>query len=192
MGHPKRMDPSQGNTMEQYTTPVPLLQCVARSEVSGDDMRAPLNPEKPSCAELLAAIEGSRVALEGKIETVAVNLLWVDFRKGSDKVKVTEGSIVELQTEVGALRKQMVQATSTVGWLEASGVTHRASGAKSPDWRSRDAGRLVDTGTGESAVDSHHRVEIQQDGTMAVVAADLVGGTALERGLGVGGDPVAA
>ncbi|KAJ1109481.1 hypothetical protein NDU88_006841 [Pleurodeles waltl] len=180
MGHHKQTDASQGNTMEQYTTPVPLPQCVARLGVSGDDMRAPLNPEEPSRAELLAAIQGSRVALEGKIETVAVNLLQADLMKVSDKVKVAEGSIVELQTEVGALQKQMVQATSTVGWLE------------SPDWRSCDAGRLMDAGTSGSAVDSHHRVEIQQDRTMAVVATDLVGGTALERGLGVGGDPAVA
>ncbi|KAJ1140254.1 hypothetical protein NDU88_006611 [Pleurodeles waltl] len=72
------------------------------------------------------------------------------------------------------------------------GVTHRASRVESLDWRSRDAGRLVDTGTGGSAVDSHHRVEIQQDGTMAVVDTDLAGGTVLERGLGAGGDPAVA
>ncbi|KAJ1153343.1 hypothetical protein NDU88_006104 [Pleurodeles waltl] len=65
--------------------------------------------------------QGSGVALEGKIEPVAVqvNLLRADLWKVSDKVKVAEGSIVELQTEVGALRKQMVQANSTVGRLEA-------------------------------------------------------------------------
>ncbi|KAJ1189166.1 hypothetical protein NDU88_005917 [Pleurodeles waltl] len=162
MGHHKRMDASQGNTMEQYSTPVSLLQRTARSE-------------------------GSRVALEGKIESVAVevNRLRADLRKVSNKAKVAEGSIVELQTEVGALRKQMMQAISTVGRLEASG-------AESPDWRSHDAGRLVDAGTGGSAMDSHHRVEIQQDGTMAVVATDLVGNTALKRGLDEGGDPAVA
>ncbi|KAJ1092734.1 hypothetical protein NDU88_005844 [Pleurodeles waltl] len=117
MGWHKRTDASQGNTMEQYTTPVPLPQRPARSEGSGDDTRPPVNPEEPSHAELLSAIQGSRVALEGKIETVAVevNLVWADLQKVSDKVKMVEGSIVELQTEVGALRKQMVQANSTVG-----------------------------------------------------------------------------
>ncbi|KAJ1135865.1 hypothetical protein NDU88_002294 [Pleurodeles waltl] len=65
-------------------------------------MSVPMYPEEPSRAELLAAIQCSRVALEGKIETVAVevNLLRADFRNVSDKVKVVEGSIVELQTEV--------------------------------------------------------------------------------------------
>ncbi|KAJ1088066.1 hypothetical protein NDU88_001225 [Pleurodeles waltl] len=65
-------------------------------------------------------------------------------------------------------------------------------GAESPDRRSRDAGRLVEAGTGGSAMGSHHRVEIQQVRTMAVVATDLAGGKALERGLGVGGDPAVA
>ncbi|KAJ1145842.1 hypothetical protein NDU88_012125 [Pleurodeles waltl] len=64
---------------------------------------------------------GTGVTLEGKIETVAVevNLLRTDFRKVSDKVKVVEGFIVDLQMELGTLRKQMAQVTSTVGMLEA-------------------------------------------------------------------------
>ncbi|KAJ1092772.1 hypothetical protein NDU88_005882 [Pleurodeles waltl] len=76
--------------------------------------------EEPSHAELLAAIQGARVALEGEIETVAVevNLLRADLRKVSDKVKVAGGTIVDLQTEVGTLRKQMAQVSSTVGKLE--------------------------------------------------------------------------
>ncbi|KAJ1107856.1 hypothetical protein NDU88_005244 [Pleurodeles waltl] len=59
--------------------------------------------------------------LEGKIETVAVevNLLRADLRMVSEKVKVVEGSIVDLQTEVGTFRKQMAQITSTVGTIEA-------------------------------------------------------------------------
>ncbi|KAJ1119156.1 hypothetical protein NDU88_007342 [Pleurodeles waltl] len=110
MGWHKRNDKSQGNTMEQYTTPVPLPQRLALSEGSGDNIRVPANPEEPSRAELLAAIQGYRVALEGKIETVAVevNLLRADLQKVSEKVKVAEGSIVELQLEVEALRKQIV------------------------------------------------------------------------------------
>ncbi|KAJ1210701.1 hypothetical protein NDU88_006063 [Pleurodeles waltl] len=64
--------------------------------------------EEPLQAEILTTIQGSRVALEGKIETVAVevNLHRADLRKISDKVKMAEGSIMELQTEVGVLRKQ--------------------------------------------------------------------------------------
>ncbi|KAJ1100110.1 hypothetical protein NDU88_005199 [Pleurodeles waltl] len=121
MGRHKRMDPSQGNTMEQYTNPVPLPQRPAQADGSRDGVRVPVTSDELSHMELLAAIQGSRVALEGKIETVAVevNLLQADLLKVSDKVKVAEGSIVELQTEVGTLRKQMVQATSTVGRLKA-------------------------------------------------------------------------
>ncbi|KAJ1118060.1 hypothetical protein NDU88_006255 [Pleurodeles waltl] len=75
-----------------------LPQRAARLEVSRDTAGTLLNGEESSQAELLAATQGSRVALEGKIETVAVkvNLLRVDLRKVSDKVKVAEGSIAEL------------------------------------------------------------------------------------------------
>ncbi|KAJ1197581.1 hypothetical protein NDU88_001438 [Pleurodeles waltl] len=101
MGRHKLMNASQGNTMEQYTTQVALPQHVARLGVSGDDVRTPLNIKEPSHADLLAVIQGFWVALSGKIEMVAVdvNLLQADLRKVSDKVKVAEGSIVELQTE---------------------------------------------------------------------------------------------
>ncbi|KAJ1149081.1 hypothetical protein NDU88_001899 [Pleurodeles waltl] len=66
-----------------------------------DVLSTPVTADEPSRAELLAAIQGSRVALEGKIEMVVVevNLLRADLRKVSDKVKVAEGSIVELQME---------------------------------------------------------------------------------------------
>ncbi|KAJ1151185.1 hypothetical protein NDU88_003972 [Pleurodeles waltl] len=96
-------DASQGNTMEQYTTPVPLPQHLARWEGSGDGFSVLANLKESSHAELLVAIRGSRVALEGKIETVTVevNLLWVDLRQVSDKVKVAKGSIAELQAEDG-------------------------------------------------------------------------------------------
>ncbi|KAJ1171573.1 hypothetical protein NDU88_003434 [Pleurodeles waltl] len=101
----RRTDVLQGNTMEQYTT-------VGGTE---EGQSGTMPAEEPSRAKILAAIQGSRVALEGKIETLAVevNLLRADLRKVSDKVKVAEGSIVELQMEVGA------QANSTVGRLEA-------------------------------------------------------------------------
>ncbi|KAJ1100624.1 hypothetical protein NDU88_005705 [Pleurodeles waltl] len=117
----RRTDVSQGNTMEQYTTVVPLQQRTARLGGTEEAQSGMTPAEEPSRAEILAAIQGSRVALEGKIETVAVemNLLRADLRKVSDKVKMVEGSIEELQMEVEVLRKQMAQASSTVGKLEA-------------------------------------------------------------------------
>ncbi|KAJ1135608.1 hypothetical protein NDU88_002046 [Pleurodeles waltl] len=71
--------------MGQYTTPVVLPQRAARLEVSGYAAGMALNSEEPSRAELLVVIQGSWVALEGKIETVAVevNLLQPDLQKVS-------------------------------------------------------------------------------------------------------------
>ncbi|KAJ1146642.1 hypothetical protein NDU88_012906 [Pleurodeles waltl] len=62
---------------------------------------------------------------------------------------------------------------------ESGGAARRASGSESPDWRSHGSGRLEE---------SCHRVEIQRDGTMAVVPANSDGGTASERNLEAGGD----
>ncbi|KAJ1119490.1 hypothetical protein NDU88_007675 [Pleurodeles waltl] len=189
MGRHKQTDTSQGNTMELYSTPVPLPQSPDRSEVSGDDMTVPMNPEEPSRAELLAPIQGSRVGLEGKTETVAVevNLLRADLWKVSDKVKVAEGSIVELQTEEVWRWLEMWDKVAPGRKEGTGGVALRASGVESPDWRSCEAGRLVDAVTGGSAMDSNHRVETQQDGTMAVVSSGQAGGMVVERGLGAGG-----
>ncbi|KAJ1216375.1 hypothetical protein NDU88_003977 [Pleurodeles waltl] len=121
MGRHRKTDVSQGNATGQYTTAVPTPQHVTRVAGSDDGQSGLLPVEEPLRTEILAAIQGSRVALEGKIEMVAVevNLLRADLRKISDKVKVAEGSIVELQAELGTLRKQMAQAGSTVGRLEA-------------------------------------------------------------------------
>ncbi|KAJ1203102.1 hypothetical protein NDU88_006896 [Pleurodeles waltl] len=75
MGRHKRKDASQGNTIEQYTTPVAPPRPTGL-EVSGDAAGALLSAGAPSRAELLAAIQG-------KIETVTVevNLLRADLRK---------------------------------------------------------------------------------------------------------------
>ncbi|KAJ1169215.1 hypothetical protein NDU88_001121 [Pleurodeles waltl] len=159
----KRTDTSQGNTMEQYTTPVPLPQRPARLDVSGDDMRVPMNPEEPSREELLAAIQGSRVALE-------------DGRSHFFDRPEEVWRLLEMWDEVALGRKE-----------GTGGVALRASGEESLDWRSHEAGQLVDAGTGRSAVDSNQRVEIQQDGTMAVMSTGLAGGLDVERGEELGG-----
>ncbi|KAJ1152098.1 hypothetical protein NDU88_004875 [Pleurodeles waltl] len=79
----------------------------------------PASVAEPPGAELLVAIQGTRVALEEKIEAVAleVNLLCTDLRKVSDKVMVVDGSIVELPNEVTTLKKQLAQVTSKSGAL---------------------------------------------------------------------------
>ncbi|KAJ1200632.1 hypothetical protein NDU88_004453 [Pleurodeles waltl] len=57
-----------------------------------------LRQGEPMRAELFAAIEGTRMALDVTIEmlTVDVNLLWEDLRKVADKVNAEEESIIEL------------------------------------------------------------------------------------------------
>ncbi|KAJ1107423.1 hypothetical protein NDU88_004813 [Pleurodeles waltl] len=99
MGRHKQTDASQGNTMEQYTTPVPLPQGLDHLDGSGDSVRVPATSDEPSHAELLAAIQGSRMALEGKIETVAVevNLLLVQKNSAVGRLEagleVAEGGV---------------------------------------------------------------------------------------------------
>ncbi|KAJ1145023.1 hypothetical protein NDU88_011315 [Pleurodeles waltl] len=105
----------------------------------------PAPAEEPSRAELLAAIQGSRVVLEAKIEAVEMNFLGKDLRKVSDKVKVAEESTVDLQKEGAAC----------------------ASGVDDMDSRKR---RESQTQISAQRADiSNGRVEIQQDGIMAVV-----------------------
>ncbi|KAJ1144604.1 hypothetical protein NDU88_010902 [Pleurodeles waltl] len=85
------------------------------------DLVMDLSVEEPLRVELLA-IQVSRVALEDKIETVTleVNLLSTDLWNVSDMVRVAEGSIVDPQSEVAALRKQMDDVTSKAATLEAT------------------------------------------------------------------------
>ncbi|KAJ1138823.1 hypothetical protein NDU88_005204 [Pleurodeles waltl] len=107
--------------MEQHITPAQLPQRQTHMGGPGEVWETLATAEELSHAELLPAIEGSRVVLDGKIKAVAVevNLLQTDLRKVSDKVKVVERSIVDLEMEVSTLRKQMAQVTSPVGMLKA-------------------------------------------------------------------------
>ncbi|KAJ1107873.1 hypothetical protein NDU88_005260 [Pleurodeles waltl] len=59
----------------------------------------------------------------------------------------------------------------------AHGVVNRASGADRSDWRNREGERTMDS-MDQGVVDvPAPRVEIQQDGTMAVVPDESVAGT---------------
>ncbi|KAJ1132065.1 hypothetical protein NDU88_010395 [Pleurodeles waltl] len=171
MGRHWRTDVSQSNTMEQYTTVVLLMQHATRLGGTDEGQRGMTPAEEPPQAKILAAIQGSRVALVGKIETVAVevNLLRADLRKVSDKVKVAEGSIVELQTEVGALPPGRPTGTG--------GVAHRFSRADGPDSLIREGGLVEDTVARGSVEDRALQIEIQQNGTMAAVHAGSVDGS---------------
>ncbi|KAJ1206935.1 hypothetical protein NDU88_002328 [Pleurodeles waltl] len=81
MGRHQKTDVSQGNTMEQYTTAMAAQQRITWVAGSDDGQSGLLPVKEPSQAEILAAIQGSRVVLEGKIEMVAVevNLLQADL-----------------------------------------------------------------------------------------------------------------
>ncbi|KAJ1135351.1 hypothetical protein NDU88_001791 [Pleurodeles waltl] len=129
----------QGNTMEQYTTPTSLPQHQTRVGRTGEALGTPAIIEEPSRAEFLAAIQGSRVALEGKIETVAV------WRR------------LELWDKVAPGRSGL-------------GATC-ASGADGSDWRKRGESQMQ--GSAQRGVCSGSRIDIQQDGTMAVVVPEL-------------------
>ncbi|KAJ1198730.1 hypothetical protein NDU88_002569 [Pleurodeles waltl] len=75
---------------------------------------------EPTRAELFVTIQGSRDALEGKIESVVVevNLLRGDLWKVSNRVRITKGSISELRTEVDTPQRQMAEVTSKAGTLK--------------------------------------------------------------------------
>ncbi|KAJ1104480.1 hypothetical protein NDU88_001891 [Pleurodeles waltl] len=193
MGRHRWTDVSQGKTIEQYTTAVPLPQRSAARLGGTEEGQSGMTPAVDlSRAKILAAIQGSTVALEGKIETVVeeVNLLRVDLRKVSDKVKVVEGSIVELQMEVlsGGRSHFFEQPEEGQIWLEmwdkvtlsrptgTGGVAHRASRADRPDWRICEGGLSEDTVARGSVEDPALRIEIH-DGTMAAVSAGLVDGS---------------
>ncbi|KAJ1105681.1 hypothetical protein NDU88_003086 [Pleurodeles waltl] len=119
MGQHIQVAPSQENTMEYYTTSTPLSQRQMRHTRQGEEQTMTTSMEEPYHAELLAAIRGCRVAIEDKIETVALEGLQTDLRKVSDKVKVVEGFIVELQMEVDTLHKQLAQDIEKSRTLEA-------------------------------------------------------------------------
>ncbi|KAJ1091175.1 hypothetical protein NDU88_004302 [Pleurodeles waltl] len=108
------------NTITQYTT---LRQSTHQLTGQGDDESAgcPLGDgSEPSQADLLAVIQGTRMALEFNIETVSidVNLLRADLRKVANKVETAEGNILVLQGEVVALKRQMAQMTTVRHDLE--------------------------------------------------------------------------
>ncbi|KAJ1207499.1 hypothetical protein NDU88_002890 [Pleurodeles waltl] len=113
------------------------------------------------------------MVLGWKIDTVAVEviLLQADLRKVSDKVKVAEGSIVDLQTEVGTLRKQMAQLNC---W-DIRGLARVLESVQLAllEWmvRTEEGLEMAHLRSLRSDVmkDSVSRIEIQQDGTMAVV-----------------------
>ncbi|KAJ1193022.1 hypothetical protein NDU88_002328 [Pleurodeles waltl] len=120
-GRNKQATPFQWNTIKHSTVATPLLQCQTQQTGQREDQDASASVEEPPHAELHAAIQGSRSALEGKIESMAleVNLLRTDRRKVLDKVKLAEDSIVELQMKGSTPCKQLAHVNLKSETLEA-------------------------------------------------------------------------
>ncbi|KAJ1115137.1 hypothetical protein NDU88_003363 [Pleurodeles waltl] len=143
--------------MEQYTTHTLLPQRQTHMGGSGEALDTPATVGEPTHAELLAAIHGSIVSLEGEIKMVAVEVnLWrADIRKLSDKVK----------------------------WYGVG--SGRTSGVDGTDWRRRGDG--LSQVSAQRCDDSVSRIEIQQDDTMEAVdpeqAVELAGPADVEAGV---------
>ncbi|KAJ1113032.1 hypothetical protein NDU88_001292 [Pleurodeles waltl] len=107
--------------MEQYTTPAsfPQQRQPKQGGAQGDQVPK-LSTEEQSRTETLAAIQGSCVELEGKIETVVleVNRFGADLQKVSDKVRVAKGCIDELQLVMAMLGRQVATGISKTRALE--------------------------------------------------------------------------
>ncbi|KAJ1092038.1 hypothetical protein NDU88_005152 [Pleurodeles waltl] len=119
MGKNKQQGTPKDNTMDHYALLAHASQCAMRHTSGWVDQST--DHGELSRAELLQAIQGSPMALENKIETVAikVNLLRTDLRKISNKVCLAERSIEELQMKLATLKKQVPAAESRAGALEA-------------------------------------------------------------------------
>ncbi|KAJ1104844.1 hypothetical protein NDU88_002253 [Pleurodeles waltl] len=71
-------------------------------------------------------------------------------------------------------------------------MAHRASGVDGPDWRTFGDSQVDSTAAEVVATDTDHRIEIQQDGTMAVVTPGSADGSNGELEQGVERIPVHA
>ncbi|KAJ1174799.1 hypothetical protein NDU88_000090 [Pleurodeles waltl] len=78
---------------------------VAQGSQRESDEQTGANPE-PSSAQILAAIEASRLAVQTKIETMAldVNLLGVDLHAVPERSIKTEQHVSALQNELDTLK----------------------------------------------------------------------------------------
>ncbi|KAJ1157157.1 hypothetical protein NDU88_009872 [Pleurodeles waltl] len=192
MGWHRQAASSQGNTREQYTTPTPLPQCQTCVGGPGEVLGTPATVEEPLRAELLAAMQGSRVALKGKIETVAVEEQGRDLKKG---VAGVEGQALCHEHQIYFFVSVTLEGTlwgkshifehpeEVWRWLEMwdkdapgrsgrSGlVATRASDVDGSDWQNHGESQMQ--ASAQRGVSSDSRIEIQQDGTMAVVVPEL-------------------
>ncbi|KAJ1185767.1 hypothetical protein NDU88_002554 [Pleurodeles waltl] len=114
-----------------------------------------------------------REALEGTIESVAieVNLLREDLRKVSGKMRIAEGSIVELELEMGNLWRQVEVVTSKnrtfEAWIEDAEGKSRRNNVRLLDFPERAEG--VST---EKFVENWIRSTLQPKGLSSLFTID--------------------
>ena len=113
MGKDKPNANPQQPKMDRFTTTVPRRQ-------ASPDASAEKNPDSDKLAEILAAIQTSRQALEGQIGGVQaeVSLIRQDLRNVVDRVTETEGRVSELEDTVKDLKSNLQRVTAVAGRLE--------------------------------------------------------------------------
>ncbi|KAJ1153284.1 hypothetical protein NDU88_006045 [Pleurodeles waltl] len=191
--------------MEQYTTSTPLPQRQTRLGGLGEALEEPVTGGEPTRANLLAAMQGSTVALEGKIETVAVEvkLLQADLRKVKAKLRALNIRFMLLYTAllkvISGGKTQFFEHPAEVWrWLEIwdrvgpgpsgrSGIGSARTRVDGMDWMRNGEGPAQVSAQQCVDSDSCSRIEIHQDGTIAVVdpeqAVVLVGPLDMEDGV---------
>ncbi|KAJ1082882.1 hypothetical protein NDU88_003045 [Pleurodeles waltl] len=112
----KCIEGHQSNTITYSVQPQGQLQRVTRQAGATDT-----GPEEePSRAALMEAIQGSREDLEGKIDTMMleVGLLHADLRKVLGRVTDNEVPISTMGKEITAFKEQVTKLTEATKTLE--------------------------------------------------------------------------
>ena len=70
---------------------------------------------EPSLADIMTAIQGIQVTLEGKMDSISteVNLLRADFGKMKERIKDNQGAVTMLQSENKDLKSQVMELQKT-------------------------------------------------------------------------------
>ena len=80
-----------------------------------DDQQSLASATEPSLTDIMAAIQGIQVTLEGKMDAISteVTLLRADFGKMKERIKDNQGAVSTLQSENKELKSQMRELMKT-------------------------------------------------------------------------------
>ncbi|KAJ1164325.1 hypothetical protein NDU88_004765 [Pleurodeles waltl] len=112
MGKDKFQRGAQANEIVQYT--IPSQGTGQRTE---DSHNAEDGPQTQDTQDILEALRGTRIALEGKMDTMAMDInnhLRLGFRKVAERVTSTEGEVADIQNIVRTLSATMETLQSEV------------------------------------------------------------------------------